>query len=192
LTEDVLLAISDIGNQSAGFTGLQQAQSLKIRFNIPTDTAMAHLRLAEHLYHRVAQAELDVTEAIAQIVSIASEIKDPIAIDDKQKDALATILSSKQDYETSDAVSVALANGPHFIGVNGSWSVKPIKIRSGDVIRVPIMSLSIVWHNSTGTRHETFLNMSETEWEEFSTKVLDFTESRRDLEEVLQERPNID
>jgi hypothetical protein len=192
LTEDVLLAISDIGSQSAGFTGLQQAQSLRSRFNIPTDTAMAHLRLAEHLYHRVAQAELDVAEAIAQIVPIASEINDPIKIDDKQKDALATILSPKRGYEIADAVPAALANGPHFIGVNGSWSVKPVKIRGGEVIRVPIISLNIVWHDSAGTHHETFLQMSETEWEEFSTKVLAFTDSRSDIEGLLQEYPNTD
>ncbi len=189
LSEDILLAISDIGEKAEGFTGFEQAQSLKSRFDIPVDQAAAHLQIAEHLYHRVAQSGLDVSDAIAQIDAVASGLQNPVSLDDKRREALSRVLSFKRDYEISTAVGTALADGPHFITVNGSWSVRPVKIRNGEAIRVPIIALSIVWHDSTGTNHETFFQMSEIEWEEFNSKVAAFAENRGEMQAILQEDP---
>ena len=187
LSDEILLAISEIGDQPEGFTGFKQAQILKNRFDIPVDQASAHLQIAEHLYRRVAQSGLDAFGAVAQIDSIASGLQDPIALDDKRKDALTEVLTFKRAYEISTAVGTALANGPHFIAVNGSWSIRPVKIRNGEVIQVPIIGLSIVWHDSTGTNHETFCQMSEMEWEEFNSQVAAFADDRSNMDAIQPE-----
>lgn len=187
LDEAVLLAISDIGQQPDGFIGLQQAQRLEGRFDIEVDHAMALLRLADHLYRRVDLMGLDVSEAVEQIASIASRIREPVSIDDEKKNAIAKILSPKGDYEVSRAVENALSNGPHFVRMEVEWSTKLAKVRNGDIIKIPIVGLSIIWHDSGGNSHETFLQLSEEEWGEFTSTVADFNEGREELEDFLRQ-----
>ena len=185
LSKDVLLAIAEIGNQPEGFTGRQQAQSLNARFGVPVNQAMRDLRIAEHLYIRISELGLDDTDAISQIDSIASQIQDPVTIDDKCRDAIIAVLSFKRDYEVATAAGKALANAPHFIGANGAWGIKPVKIRSGEIIKIPVVTLSIVWHDGTGNNHEAFLQMSDRDWEEFTSKLKGLTDSRKDVDELL-------
>ena len=112
--------------------------------------------MADHLYRRAAELELDVTDAVNQIIVIASGMTVPVEIDDKRRNAISEVLSFKRDYEVTIATARAVANAPHFTGIAGSWSVKPVQMSNGEVIRVPVLTLSITWHDGLGMIRKPF------------------------------------
>jgi hypothetical protein len=73
-TVEVLTAIAQIGNGLDGFTGQSQTQELNLRFGVPVNRATGCLRIAEYLYRRVTNLELEVDEAADQIAVIATGV----------------------------------------------------------------------------------------------------------------------
>ena len=185
LPENVLLAISELGNKPEGFVGRPQAQSLNNDFDVPVDKTIRDLRIAEYLYDRVTELGLNTADAVNQIVAIASELEEPISIDNKLRDAIEAVLSFKRDYEISGAKSKSVNNVPHFVDANGSWSIKPIRTREGEIVRAPVMTMSIVWHDSSGNPHEAFFHMADQDWNAFSRKMNSLADSREEIEELL-------
>ncbi len=185
LGAETLRAIADIGDQPDGFVGIQQAQRLQDRSLIPTDTAMAHLRVADYLYRRAIQQSLNPTRALEQIASIASAIDEPVVLDDDRKKAITSILTFKHAYDVARATRQALTEGPHLISANAYWNIKLVTLPDGEVIRVPFVGLNIVWHDSAENGHEMFLQMSESDWDEFTDKIVEFNTSRADVSEYL-------
>ena len=185
LSEEALRAISDFGSQADGFVGQTQAQSLSSGFDVPTDQSMGSLRVAKYLYDRVAELRLDVADAVGQVDLIASGLSPSLALDDGQKKAIEAILSFKRSYEKTNASSKAVSNGPHFSDVNGAWSVTLLQISDGEVVRVPLMTLGLTWHDGAGDHHEVFLQMDDKDWEDFAEKVRRLTEGRKLLDELL-------
>ena len=182
---EVLQAISDAGGGPNGFTGGSQSRDLNARYSVPINRANDCLRVAEYLYSRVAELELEVDDAVAQIVHIASGLDEPIVVDEQHREAVASILSFKRDFEASKAIQTATSGGPHFIDINGGWAVKPVRIRNGEVIKVPVIALSIIWHDGSGNNHEAFLQMSERDWTAFRGKIEALTSGRGELEALL-------
>ena len=191
LSESQLRTISEIGDQTEGFTGTQQTLTLQRRLDIPAEEATAHLSLAQHLYRRVDTLGLDVVEATNQVVSIGSTMEEPITIDVPKRDAIAAVLSVKREYEVGRANRGAVGNVPHFVDLNGSWNVKAVRIRGGEVLGVPVIDLSIVWHDGTGATHETYLQMDDGDWEDFTEKINMLNSRRSDIETFLQEEETI-
>lgn len=185
LSEDALLAIAGFGNESDGFVGSSQAHDLKTRFDIPTSQAMGVLRIAKYLYDRVSESSLDVADAVSQVDSIASDLNPPLSITDPQRNAIESILSYKRAYEISEAHSKALADAPHFSDVSGSWGVKLFQTRAGEPVKVPVMTLTLTWHDGSGDHHETFIQLSDEDWEDFGNKIKDLDSRRKPLNELL-------
>ena len=141
--------------------------------------------MANHLVHSAVQADLDANKAVDQIMAVASELDEPVELNDGQKKALALIFSSEGE-QAQHAASVALANGPHFILMDGAWSIKLVEVSTGGVAPVPIVSLNILWHDQTGTGHEAFFQMSEAEWQDFCEKVDTIGDLRKEMDPLLQ------
>lgn len=85
LSADALLAIPKSGDGQDGFIGHGNPRNLNARFDIPIDKAARVLRIVGHLYNRVSELSLDVTVAVDQISSIASELESPIDLDDQKR-----------------------------------------------------------------------------------------------------------
>lgn len=186
LSEDVLLAISELGNQPDGFVGFVQSQTLNARFGIPVDKAMRDLRIAKFLYDRVTELDLDTANAAHQLAAMASGLlEDQIPIDDKRRNAIKAVLSFKPAFEIYRVKSKSVNDSPHFVGINGSWNIKPIRTREGETLKVPIMGMSIVWHDSSGNHHEAFFHMDDQDWDELSSKISALSDSRKELEDLL-------
>ncbi len=186
LSADALLAISKSDDGQDGFIGHGHSRNLNARFNIPIDKAARVLRIVEHLYNRVSALDLDVTAAVDQISSIASELEAPIKLDDQKRDALKAVLSFNRAYELPMATAKALDNVPHYGGVAGEWSVKPIRIRDGEIVKVPVVTVSVYWHDSTANHKQAFFYMSDADWDEFVSKVEAIKDNRKDIEDLLQ------
>lgn len=186
LSEEALLAISELGNQPDGFVGLVQSQTLNARFGISVDKAMRDLRIAKFLYDRVTEQGLDTANAAHQLAAMSSGLlEDQISIDDKRWNAIKDVLSFKPAFEMSRVKSKSVNDSPHFVGINGSWIIKPIRTREGEVLKVPIMTMSIVWHDSSGNHHEAFFHMDDHDWDELSSKISALAGSRKELEDLL-------
>ena len=185
LPKDALYAISKIGDTAEGFVGHAQAQSLNAQFGIPINEAMRNLRIAAFLYNRVSDLDLEVTDAVDQIASIASGLDEPISIDDQLRESIEEILAFKRIYEISKATGAAVGEVPHFVAVNGSWSVKPVEIRNGEIVKVPVVSMSIQWHDSVGNDHEAFFQMTDDDWQDFDNVIKSVSDSRKNVEELL-------
>ena len=181
LGEEVLLAIAEIKSRSDSFPGFHQVSSLQSRFGFSLQEASAHLRMADHLSHSAVQKNLGPEQAADEIVAVASEIHEPVRVEERQRTAIAAILSA--DFgENPPTARLALASGPHFIGIEGFWSLRPVKTSSDNILAVPIVSLNISWHDHSGAPHEAFIQLSEADWQEFRDKVTTIEDLRKDLE----------
>ena len=182
---EVLLAISDLGDVPRGFRATGNAEILNERFTIPLDAATGNLHIAEYIYDRVVDLGLNADEAVSQLASVALELEDPIEIDVDKRNAIVAILSFKRAYEATVANRKALANAPHFTGVSGSWSVKSVTMSNGEAVRVPVLSLSVTWHDGPGNNKEAFFQMSNRDWERFNNSINAIGDGREDIEGLL-------
>lgn len=183
----VLFGISEIGDSSEGFAAESQGRILSERFDLGIDTAARALRLAEYIYNRASNLNLETDDAAAQFAAAASNLEDPVSVDGERKDAVRGILSFKRDYEIARARNVTATSGaPHFIGVNGSWNVKPVRVRNGEVVKVPILAMNVIWnviwHDGSENNREVFLQMSAEDWADFQSDIASIEESRKDAE----------
>jgi hypothetical protein len=70
--------------------------------------------------------------------------------------------------------------------MDGSWNIKPVKVGDGEIVAVPVLSIDILWHDQSGTRHEAFFHMSESEWESFRDEVEEINDFRQQIEHFLE------
>lgn len=185
LSEDAIRATAELANGPDGFLGDRQSRELAERSGITADTALAVLRVADYLYLRAANLRMGPAEAVAQIAAVASSMDEPVILAEVHRDAIAAVLSFKSDYERTVAGRNATATGPHFTDVKGSWAVKLAELSNGETIRLPVLSLTITWHDGTGTYHEAFLQMSGRDWEKFNSQMKSVTDGRDAIEEIL-------
>ena len=183
----VLFGISEIGDSAEGFAAESHGRILRERFDLGIDSAARALRFAEYIYNRASDLNLETDAAAAQFAAAASNLENPISIDCERKDAVRAILSFKRDYEIARARSAtATSGGPHFISVNGSWSVKPVRVRNGEVVKVPILAMSVIWHDGSENSHEAFFQMSAEDWAEFKSGIASIEEMREDVENTAR------
>lgn len=183
----VLFGISEIGDSAEGFDAESQGGILRERFDLGIDSAARALRFVEYIYNRASDLRLEADDAAAQFAAAASNLENPISLDGERKDAVRAILSFKRDYEIARARSAtATSGGPHFIGVSGSWSVKPVRVRNGETVKVPILAMSVIWHDGSENNHEAFFQMSAEDWAEFKSGIASIEEMREDVENMAQ------
>ena len=185
LPVEALLAIAELGNEPEGFVGRPQALGLVSRFKIPMDKTLRDLRVAEYLYSRVSELELDTAAAVEQVASVSAGLEGKLELSLEQRDAIARILSFKRAYEMSAARKAPLAGVPHFAGLGGSWSVKLVRTREGETVKVPVLTTGISWHDGVLNHHQAFFCLSERDWSEFTRQVQSFAEGHKDIDELL-------
>ena len=181
----VLLGISEIGDSAEGFVAESHGRILRERFDLGIDSATRALRIAEYIYNRASNLNLETEDAASQLAAAASSLENPISIDSERKDAVRAILSFKRDYEIARARNVTATSGaPHCIGVNVSWNVKPVRVRNGEVVKVPILTMNVIWHDGSENSHEAFFQMSADDWTDFNAEIASIEEMRKDVEDM--------
>ena len=185
LPTDVLLIIADVGDEPDGFVGPSKAHRLNSLFDIPTNEASSILRITKHLYDKVTELRMDVDEAVNELDSVASGMTPPVVVDEQKREAIREVLSFKQGYEKSNTDVKALATGPHYTGSDGAWGIKLYHLRNGEAVKVPVMMLSIGWHDGGGGHNEVFFQMDDEDWGNFTKKIDALSDARASLGELL-------
>ena len=185
LPAETMLGISKIGDSEDGFAAESQSQTLGERFGLGIDVAARMLRFANHIYDRASVLNLKTDDAIAQIATTALSLAEPVSIDGERKDAIRAILSFNRDYEIAVAKNVTATSGaPHFISAAGAWNVRPVRIRNGEVVKAPVLAMSVVWHDGSENVREAFFQLSESDWADFNAEIASIDENRKDIENI--------
>ena len=183
----VLFGISEIGDSAEGFAAESHGRILRERFSLGIDSATRALRFAGYVYNRASDLNLETDDAAAQLAAAASDLENPISVDDERRDAVRAILSFKRNYEIARARNVTATSGaPHFIGVNGSWNIKPVRVRNGEVVKAPILAINVIWHDGSENNHEAFFQMSAEDWADFQSDIASIEEKRKDVEDMAR------
>ena len=187
LPAEILQHISDLADDSEGFSGHHQAQTLNEHYGIRLDAAIRHLRLAEHLYHRVNEHGIEVGDALEEIVATVRELEDPVDVDDAQRAAIQSLLSYKRQYELSQAVDrAATDDGPHFVKLGADWVIKPITVGGTEIVKAPVLTMSLSWHDGLDNGHEAYFQLTDKEWQVFKAKMDSVAERREEIDGMLK------
>lgn len=182
--EQVLRVISTLATGEEGFAP-GQALALGEQTDITPDDGAKLLRVAEYLYNRVSEEHIGLNAAVEQLAEAGKTLDVPLG--EEQRRGVEEILSYKREYEFGRlARQRATSKGPHFVGIDGSWRIHNYRTRENETVSVPVLGLSISWHDGSGT-HEAFTQMTVTEWDEFNARVERLSEERRHLEAFLGE-----
>ena len=110
-----------------------------------------------------------------------------ITLTEQHRKALADVLAYKREYEIGRAArNRAITKGPHFSGLAGSWSVKILRTREDERVEVPVLGLSVSWHNSTGDDKEVFFLLNDRDWEELKKHLDAMSKERQVLDDLLR------
>ena len=183
--EDLLRAVAELADGQEGFVGDRQHRDLTDRFGVTAEAASAILRIADYLYGRASSLRMGVAEAVVQIEGVASRLESPVSLDEERLAAIAAILSFKRDYEQAIARGKATSTGPHFTDINGSWAVNVAELANGETIRFPILSLTVSWHDGTGSYHEAFVRMLDEDWERLNEQLKTIADGRSSVGDIL-------
>ena len=184
LSADTLSTIARVGNDADGFFPSQKAPLISKETKLAPQEARQALSIADYLYDRVTELRMSVSSARNELVEMCSRLQ--INLSDDQSRALEEILAYRKQYELGrHARNRATSIGPHFLSMDGSWSISVYKTRENDPVKVATLSLSISWHDGQGNHKETFLTMSEKNWEKFKEKVEEINKKHEDLRDFL-------
>ena len=185
LPAQTILGISEMGDSEDGFAAEYQSQALGERFGLGIDVAARMLRFANHIYDRASALNLETDDAIAQVAATALSLENPVSIDGERKAAIRAMLSFKRDYEIAVAKNVTATSGaPHFISATGSWSVRSVRVRNGEVVKAPVLAMNVIWNDALENVHEAFFQLSESDWADFNAAIASVDESRKDIENI--------
>lgn len=181
---ECLLVIADTRKSLGEVPGFQHAQRLRVAFDLSTRDALACVRIVGRIAQAIIQADITPQEAATQIAEIASLLDEPILVSEEQKQAIVSAISSEQEIPPLE-VRMALADGPHFLDMNGNWHVSLIRLPDNTLAAVPVVALDVLWHDQHGTRHEAYFRLSEAEWDALVEKVAGISRAREDVGHLL-------
>lgn len=182
-SSQVISTISDLGSGDDGFAR-EMAPRLCELAGVTVDEAHALLSVAGYIYDAVTDQSVPVEDAVAEILQMSIDLEIESADDVGQ--AMSDLLSYKPDYEKGkDARDRSIATGPHFISFSGDWNIRVHRTREDESVMVSSISVSVIWHDEPGTRHEAYFNMTDDEWLDFVEAVEEISVKRENIQEFL-------
>jgi hypothetical protein len=187
LPHSTVLAISQIVADSDGFAVSKKAPILAQQCSLAYAKAAQVLTTARYFYDRSTEKGISSEGTIEALSAIASSLEIP-PFSSELRQALEKLFAYKNAYEKGEfARSQAAHNGPHFLDLQGSWSFAVFRTRQGESVKVPILGLSVSWHDRQGNDHEAFFQMTDPQWEEFKAAITDIDQARDHLKKLLNE-----
>jgi hypothetical protein len=184
LSAEQLKVVDSLAQTPDGYSPSKQSERLASEAGISSDSATATLRVAEYLYERCREHQIPVEEALDQLADAASSLD--ISVEDR-REILRSILRAKPDYEAGRHASLqAIAALSHFVGIEGVWDIRPVFNRETReiVANVPVLLVSINWHDAVGNNYSAQFQLDEEDWAELRS---DFDELEKRWN-VIQEQ----
>ena len=142
--------------------------------------------MASYLYDQVTNQQLEVSVALDYLEQTAMDLA--ISQDESRRPALAELLSYKREYEiVRDARDRVTGDIPHYIEITGSWNIRVHRTREDESVKVPLLGLSLLWHDTTGGRHQAFCFLNDSNWEDFMENMDLIAHERQLLQEYLED-----
>jgi len=185
LSPTILETIARLSNDADGFYVSKKAPVLSKETGLSPEKSNQAMVVARYLYDTVSEKRVPVAETVQILISYSKSIDSPLSTE--QGHAIEKILSYKKAYEEgSYARNHVVHSGPHFIELEGSWSIKIYRTRENENVKVPVLSLSMSWHDRHGNDHESFVQMTETDWEELKQKIEDISKAHKQIKELFE------
>ena len=156
------------------------ANQLGLRLDIPIERIFRVMHFVEFICRRADEAGLEPEDATNQLTSIAAQLEDPISVDQARKDVIREIFSTRKREPSTD-----VGDYPHFISARGFWSIRPYRTREGEINKVPMMSMSVIWHDGTGNNREAFFQLTDKDWQSFRDTLNELATMRDNLIEDM-------
>jgi hypothetical protein len=181
---EVLAKIAEIGNGPEGFARSRAGQ-LSANSDIGVNDARVLLGMASYLYNRVTTTGIPLVHAVQQVLESTDQLPPELA--DEKRQALERILDYKGDYEKGRLARIrSLGNGPHFASINGSWTIAIHETREHEIVKNPVLSMNIAWHDRSGNDFESHFQMTSEEWDEFKSLVNTIDDARSAIQKFLE------
>lgn len=188
LDAGILSEIAKMGDSPDGFLRAKNAPALAQKTSTDTDEAMDLLRMASFLYERVTENRLDLEDSARELEEAAKELG--LTVDDNKRRALRDLLAYKKQFETGRYASAFPADqSNHFVGVDGLWSIAAVPTREGGLVQVPVLTLSVVWHDIAGNHSSAYFLLTDNDWEALKSSLKRFDEIRGALQASLEKAP---
>ncbi len=171
LSAEQLKHISQIADSEGGFSYAEQLGQLTPEL-LSTKNLAGALRAASYLYDRVHELELSPKDAISEINTLLPALN--IKTLEGKEEALENVLHLKPKYEeTSGVEERAVTVVPHYSDVRGICDIRPIFDRRSQhvVKRVPVVLLTLFWHDDSGNSSQTTVQLLAEDWERFRQKI---------------------
>src|SRR6266540_1535487 len=160
LPSNAMSAIASLANDVDGFDPSQKAALLSERSHLTPDEASQILTTAGYFYDRVTERRLAPSDAVQVLGDIGVSLG--LSLSEDQRHALEEVLSYKKEYERGKYARLQAVNvGPHFLALEGGWSIKVFRTRQDEQVKVALLGLSVIWHDGHGNYHEAFFNMTD-------------------------------
>ena len=109
-----------------------------------------------------------------------------LQLDEDRSSSLAGLLSYKREYEIArDAQERVTVDIPHYLEIAGSWNIRIHRTREDEIVKMPLLGFSLIWHDANSVRHQAFCFLTDDNWEEFKETVALITNEREHIQEIL-------
>lgn len=185
LADESLQALARFGREPNGYQPARHASSLSKEANLPVAEARAVVRMASYLYDRTSEIQTTPEEAVDALESLASELQ--VSFDESKRQSLYAVLEYNRDYEEHDGPVAAITNREaHTAAVRGTWGLRVFETRTGAVVKIPILTLSLVLHEPTGEPQSITLAFTDAQWESFKDDIELISERRSILDHDIE------
>ena len=181
--------VAEVGRTREGYTRNADPTRIEESLNVSREASRIYLRVAEFMYDKAIESGLDTNILVDQVALVASSLESPVEINEEAKAALVALLSLNREHEITIATRGVLGDGPQFLGLAGSWNIKPVQLRTGEIVGIRTVTLSLVWENGAEQKQEVFLQMSEEDWDVLKEEVEWITTLRGETDEFLPSVP---
>ncbi len=183
LSDSALRGLAELGDSEEGFHE-SYAAAFAAKHSIPTSEASLIIRGVRFLYGRVMENRLDAATAASELIAFAADRGIPVGDLDKKSELLRSLLLPKPLFEANGWARHQVTNGySHYIGVVPLWDLRPVWNRiSQEVTKtVPVLSLTISYHDDVGTNKTCEIRLTEEDWSDLLTSLEDAESDRRKL-----------
>jgi len=179
LSADHLRDLNSLADGPDGFRPSRQSTRFATKAAISADDARAALRVAEYLYEKCRDEAISLDAGVNELTQIASDLQ--VADVATKASELRDILAVKDGYESKrQAAAQAVATVAHFVGLEGTWDIRPVFNRETRevVATVPVLLLNLSWHDHGGTLHEAVVQLNDEEWGDLEEVVKRIRDNR--------------
>jgi hypothetical protein len=173
-----------MGDSPQGYLPSSNVNRLADQSDLTLQQAGDVLHFAGFIYDRVTEHQISVDEALTELEELAQALGGSLS--GESLSALRLVLDYKAQYEKGRrARQQAVASGPQFLSMSGTWRVQFHSTRTNEFAKVPLLGLTINWVDGAGNTNEFVVNLDDSDWKAFNNKMRELSEFRESLKQEL-------